>query len=47
MKLVRDKYKHMVMNSTQTDVTLPDTSGVNWIGVTGNAANDDLYRRLA
>ncbi len=40
-------YKHMVMNSTQTDVTLPDASGVNWIGVTGNAANDVLYRRYA
>ncbi len=40
-------YKHMVMNSTQTDVTLPDTSGINWIGVTGNAANDVLYRRCA
>jgi hypothetical protein len=40
-------YKHMVMNSTQTDVTLPDKSGVNWIGVTGNALNDALYRRWA
>ncbi len=35
-------YKHMVMNSTQTDVTLPDASGVNWIGVTGNALNNRI-----
>jgi Ca2+-binding RTX toxin-like protein len=35
-------YKHMVMSSTQTDVTLPDNSGVNWIGVTGNALNNRI-----
>jgi hypothetical protein len=42
-----DVYKHMVMSATQTNVTLPDNSGTNWIGVTGNALNDALYRRRA
>ncbi len=42
-----DVYKHMVMNATQADVTLPDNSGTNWIGVTRNALNDAFYRRWA
>lgn len=37
-----DVYKHMVMSATQTDVTLPDKSGTNWIGVTGNALNNRI-----
>ncbi len=38
-------YKHMVMNSTQTNVTLPDTAGVNWSGVADIVANDVQHRR--
>ena len=40
-------YKHMVMGSTQADVSLPGVSGTQWIGVTAVAANDVQYRRRA
>ncbi|MEK7345849.1 MAG: hypothetical protein AAB176_09165 [Pseudomonadota bacterium] len=51
-----DVYKHMMMSATQTNVTLPDNSGTNWIGVTGNvlnnridasAENDAIWKRKA
>lgn len=47
MTLDSGEHKHMAMDDTQTNVSLIDTSGINWIGVTGNALNDALYRRWA
>lgn len=35
-------YKHMVFNGLQTNVTLQTDSGVNWIGVTGNALSNQI-----
>lgn len=47
MTLDSGEHKHKVMDGTQTDVSLPDNSGINWIEVMGNATNDALYRRCA